>query len=192
MKMEGNVIVGEVSHARPVRLSDAEFILELRQQSKAQRFLSPTSTSLDDQRQWLAGYLKRNERGEDYYFVVLDQAERDCGLVRIYNVNNCECTAGSWLMREGTDPMITMEAYLLPMFFAFEILALKMIHIDVRNNNAKVLAWHKFCGAEFVRSDEIDHYFDYSLSTYEALKEKLGRLVSPRSVSGPCLEQAKG
>jgi hypothetical protein len=178
MQLRGKVIVGMRSRARPVELEDAEFIVGLRQQSRAQKFLSATTSSVEDQRNWLMGYMERNQNGEDYYFVVTDQAGEDWGVIRIYNVTETECTAGSWVMREGTAPMMLMEAYLIPMFFAFDVLRLKSMHIDVRMNNAKVLAWHRYCGAEFIRSDLENEYFTYSPATYQRLKSKLERLAN--------------
>ena len=50
---------------RPVEVTDAEFILELRTDKRLGQFLSTTSPDLDQQREWIRGYKKREAVGEE-------------------------------------------------------------------------------------------------------------------------------
>jgi RimJ/RimL family protein N-acetyltransferase len=179
MTYENQVIRGTYCILRPVREDDAEFIVSLRNDAKLARHISKSVESVEQQQQWIRSYFGRNKEGLEYYFIACDLDEVPCGTFRLYNVTECECTGGSWVMRRGAPLPVSLESYLLPMRFSFTILAKKVMRIDVRKENLRVWKWHEMCGAKFIREDDFDRYYEYSPEGYPVAERAVYKIISP-------------
>ena len=173
MTYENNIIYGIHCVLRPLGEEDAEFIVSLRNQSRLSRYICKSVESIEDQRQWIIEYFKRRMTGTEYYFIACDLQKNPWGTVRIYNIKDDECTAGSWIMKPGSPIEVSLESYLLPMAFAFETLSKRVLHIDVRRENTRVWKWHEACGAVFIREDELDRFYDYFPAVYPVVKKRV-------------------
>ena len=177
MTHENGIIYGTHCALRPVKEDDSEFIVSLRNDSRLSRYISKSADSIEAQRQWIIEHLKRRELGAEYYFIACDLQGNPWGTVRIYNIENDECTCGSWVMIPGTPIEVTLESYLLPLAFAFEILSMRVLHIDVRRENTRVWRWHELCGAVFIRENELDRFYDYTPAVYPVAKKRVYSII---------------
>ena len=78
-------IRGEGVLMRLVEKSDAKFIVDLRTDEKLGKNLSKTSSSLDDQVNWIEDYKKRESRQKEFYFIFEDLNHKPWGTVRLYS-----------------------------------------------------------------------------------------------------------
>lgn len=135
-------LTGHAFRLRPVELSDAAFIVELR--ARAGAFLNPGASTVADQIAWLQAYF---ERSGDVYFVV-ERADRTRaeGLVGIYGIDEDRHTAewGRWVLRPGSSAAV--ESALLVYRCAFERLALQHLRCCTLADNVKVVAFHDSSG----------------------------------------------
>jgi RimJ/RimL family protein N-acetyltransferase len=167
-------IVGKNIYLRLAAMDDAEFIANLRLDSK-NKFL--TKVDVDDQREWLAEYKERETAGSEYYFVICTKDNDPCGTVRVYDfVENSFCW-GSWLLNSSAPKSAGIESALLVYEFAFYHLGFSHCHFDVRLENTKVRSFHERLGASVIKSDDLDAYFSLPLAQYEAIKPKYGRYL---------------
>ena len=67
--MNHNIIIDGASYRiRPVKLSDAKFIIDIRlADAERNKFINKISHDIETQEEWIKKYLNRNN---DYYFVV--------------------------------------------------------------------------------------------------------------------------
>jgi len=179
MNNESKSLSGKFCMLRPVEEADAEFIVELRSDPKLSRHISRTDSSVEKQREWIRSYFERNCAGKEYYFIACDLPGVPWGTARLYHIQGDECTGGSWVMGHGTPMEVSLESYLLPMEFAFTILNLNVLHIDVRKGNKRVLQWHESCGAIFTHEDEENRYYDYTPAVYPTTKSRVYSLIQP-------------
>lgn len=157
-----------------VKEEDAEYIIQLRTDSKLGKYLNSTQNDIEKQKQWIRDYKKREEQGIDYYFIYFSKGKR-IGLNRIYNINGKTATAGSWIC----SPELPFEFPILTMLIIreifFEILELDIDHFDTRKNNKKVIKMHDLLGAHKIYENDIDvfHYLtkdDFKISKPKFLK----------------------
>ena len=172
MNYENGIIHGRYCSLRPVRVDDAEFIVSLRNEPRHSRYISLGADSAEAQRQWIISYLDRHKAGNEYYFIACDLDGKAWGTTRLYNFHDTECTGGSWVMLPGAPTAISLETYLLPIRFAFEVLSKEVMHLDVRRDNRRVCKWHEMCGAIVMKEDELNRYYDYDPVVY-LIAEKL-------------------
>jgi hypothetical protein len=166
MKYENGIIRADHCLFRLIHLDDSEFVVNLRNETRRSRFISKSAETADAQREWIRSYLPRHEAGHEYYFIACDLNNTPWGTVRLYDIGETECTGGSWVMLDGAPLSISLETYLLPMWFAFHVLSKKVLHIDVRKANTRVCKWHEMCGAELLREDGLDRYYYYTPESY--------------------------
>jgi RimJ/RimL family protein N-acetyltransferase len=130
---------------RPVELSDAEFIVELRTNDlERTRYLHPIPPEVQKQREWIEHYFAREN---DYYWVIERLASHQQeGLAGIYDLNSVERTAewGRWVLRPGS--LAAAESALLIYRVAFECLKLKSVHCLTVADNQRVVSFHDSCG----------------------------------------------
>lgn len=126
---------------RPVAIEDAPFIVHLRNQDFARRFVHDTSASLERQEDWLRRYL---ERPGDYYWIIEDAGAQNkpVGTLGLYDVKDGQAECGRWIMLPGTTfPLVATS--LLVYEFAFKDLMLNRVVFDVVSTNRKVLKYHR-------------------------------------------------
>ena len=126
---------------------DASFIIELRTAPQVGAFLHKTSSNIEDQKQWIAAYKKREEVGTDYYFIFFKDGE-PIGLDRIYDINGTTFNVGSWVMKQGIPVEHVLAVPIITNEIAFDILHLELNDSPdgVHEDNKKVLKFNKMLG----------------------------------------------
>ena len=139
---------GTVFSLRPVEESDAEFIVELRNDPELTRYLPPVP-SVAAQMEWLREYWGRED---DYYFTIIrtDNRERQ-GFVSLYNLDRGRRTAewGRWIVCRKS--LAATESFYLIHVFAFEIMGLELVTSRIMVENRAVISFHEECGERFLR-----------------------------------------
>lgn len=153
-------IFGKLINLKPVRVEDAEFILELRQDENLNRYISSTSPSLQNQREWIKNYLERENEGKEFYFIVEDKNFNPCGTVRLYNIQDKEATWGSFMLNSSRPEGASYEVIELSLNFGFEKLNLEKILLDVRKDNSKAIHIYEKFGFSRVGEDELNYYYE--------------------------------
>jgi RimJ/RimL family protein N-acetyltransferase len=130
---------------RPVRLEDAEFIVEVRTSDPERtRYLHPIARDVDRQREWLESYF---DRENDYYWVVerRETARRE-GLISIYDIDPTERIGqwGRWVTRPNS--LAAAESALLAYRAAFDVLNLESVYVLTVAENSRALSLQDRCG----------------------------------------------
>lgn len=131
-------------HVRLVNEGDAEFITNLRSDSRLSRFIHASDGDVQKQVEWIREYKKREAAGLDYYFIFSRDGE--CyGLNRIYNIdwNHFTYTGGSWVIKSDTDVESSMLTIVIKDEIAVDVLGLLVNIYDVRKENTQVLNLHR-------------------------------------------------
>lgn len=171
---------------RFVQEDDAEFIVQLRTNPIKARFISPTSTNIEDQKKWLQEYKKREYNGNDYYFLYTYKGE-PAGVNRIYEIEDNHFIHGSWVFSDAVPPYCALAAGIIAREIAFDMLGLEK-EVDtagVHCQNESVLHYARLLGVSFTgeRIYPMGRYLTGCLSkeTFEQNKHKIIRLF-PKKV----------
>jgi RimJ/RimL family protein N-acetyltransferase len=150
-------IDGPAFRLRPVRISDAPFIAELRADPERGRYLHRGLAGAVSQREWLESYFARTS---DYYFLIENRATgAPEGTVGIYNAGwsigdggqlQRDAEWGRWILRRGS--LAALESACLLYRVGFETLDLDSIYCRTILENASALAFHDSFGMERVRT----------------------------------------
>ena len=161
---------GTYCDLRLVEPSDAQLILDLRLNAKLNRYLSQTNGDVKSQEEWILKYKERESVGLEYYFLVLDKTKINLGTIRVYKIDYSanKFTIGSWIIKEGSDPRVSLESILAAEKFAFYCLKLEYNYFDVRKGNKSVIRFHKSRGAELIGEDECNFYFVFKKLAFDA------------------------
>lgn len=142
---------------RPVTLEDAEFIVKLRNLPHAKKMVHGTSTSIEQQRDWIKKYL---ERENDYYWIIEDRDGKPIGTTSLYNykadINEIE--SGRWIQIPDTNGVTSLSAHVLFRDFAYNVLKVSRIICDTAVINKQVIRYHQFLGEKVfkrVLDDEV-------------------------------------
>ncbi|MGL5720919.1 MAG: GNAT family N-acetyltransferase [Brevinema sp.] len=157
---------GKIIRIRPVSTQDAAFILSLRTNPVLSRFISPTSSSLQDQINWIKNYLQHSYGVTQYYFIIeVKQNSIPVGTVRLYSINfeQKECTWGSFMIHPSRPKGATVEAIKLSLIIAKEI-GLQKVILDVRKENKKAIRLYEFCGFQQYDETELDFFYFIDLN----------------------------
>jgi len=154
--------IEETINLRLVRLKDANFIYYLRSNKDLNKYISPTSSSRKIQEKWLIEYKKRESKGEEYYFIVVDKINNmPCGTVRLYNIKENEAAWGSFILNKKRPDGASYEVIEKSLKFAFENLNLKKVTLDVRKENKKAIYIYRKLGFKYIKSDDLNDYYEY-------------------------------
>lgn len=153
---------------RPVELSDVEFIFQARREGSRNQFLSPVNGTVEDQRDWLKGYLRRFEAGEEYYFIIEDYRATPWGMIRLYHIDRGRrsFTIGSWLLMPGAPLMAAQESVAQGYEYGFRQLDLDICRFEVMLENRKVIRFHRCYAKEIARDDKFI-YFEFTRDMFE-------------------------
>ncbi|HDX8357000.1 TPA: GNAT family N-acetyltransferase [Aeromonas hydrophila] len=165
---------------RLIDVGDAEFILSLRTDGRLNRHLSQTSSSLEQQRDWIKNYKERENQGDEYYFIIYRNDNNEAvGTVRLYDFirDKKSFCWGSWILNENKTKYAAMESAFLVYQIAFENLGFERAHFDVRRENVKVIAFHQKMGAEVVSENDLDLFFEIEKNAISDARNKLSRFL---------------
>ena len=168
--------------ARLVVEEDSEFIVKLRTDKVLSRYLHPTDSSIEKQKEWIRSYKQRERNGEDYYFIFF-KGDRPVGLNRMYSIHDTTFTTGSWLFDPDAPFECSIAASIIVRELAFEVLDLKFedaydgCHVD----NKKVMKFNHMIGLRDVGTYESESgtFIKQSLSKddFETNKVKILKLI---------------
>ena len=168
---------GKNINIRTVKIEDAEFIFNMRQNESKTKFLSKVSGDIETQKEWIINYKQRENQKKEFYFVIESKNSEKLGLVRMYDFQNNSFCWGSWLIKEDAPKTTAIESALQIYEFGFYNLGFEKSHFDVRKGNAKVTAFHQRFGAKIVDENELDYFFNFEKNDYEIIKEKYKRYL---------------
>lgn len=155
-------------HARLVIEDDAEFIVNIRHQTRVKDFLHQTSSDIEMQKRWIREYKKREANGEEYYFIFFKN-NIPVGVGRTMSFNEIYCNSGSWVCSPSADLESVIATNLITNDVVFEILKKKVCLFEVAKSNKSVWRFHENKGAK--RYYESDTHYFYTL-TYEDYSPK--------------------
>ncbi|MEN6543313.1 GNAT family N-acetyltransferase [Parvibaculum sp.] len=150
------------THFKPVRPDDAEFILSLRTDPQLNSFLSPVDDSVEAQRRWIESYVAREDRGEEYYYLIMHEGRR-AGTVRLYDFqfeNGIRSFSwGSWIIPAPRPKGLANVSLCLVYKISFSSLGFNRSHFKVDLRNLKVIELHLRTGAERLADSDGDANF---------------------------------
>ncbi len=163
-------IAGKTINLRDIEIKDAEFTLNLRLNSKKNKFLNQTSKDLEKQIEYIKRYKNLNN---EWYFIIENKASLEpLGTVRIYDVIGNSFCWGSWIIKENAPLITALESAILIYEYAFYNLGFDHVHFDVRKENLRVKAFHERFGATKTRETGLDILYEYTKQDYEKIREK--------------------
>lgn len=168
-------IKGHLYGLRPVCKEDVLFILTLRTDTELNRYLHSTSSSIENQLQWLENYFKRDN---DFYFIVEELTQKTPqGLISLYDVDNDTRSGewGRWLLLQ--DSLAAVESALLIYRFGFKVLKLEEIYCRTVAENGSVVSFHDSCGIP--KRGVLPRYFVFDGERKDAIEHRLSRSEWP-------------
>ena len=143
MVFEG-IIYGKTIKLRSVEVRDAESTLAMRMDVESQKYMSKVEGSLSQQKSFIE---RQREMEGDFLFIAEDYSDRPIGMRRINSISDdrTECRTGS-LIGIGNAAQ-NMELTLLGYDFAFQVIGVKRIILEVHENNINVISNQQKLGA---------------------------------------------
>lgn len=150
---------------RPVRIEDAQFIVDVRLEDKDRnRFINTISEDVRLQEEWINRYL---ERDGDYYFVIENKLTGDKeGLVGIYDLVDGKAEWGRWVVKKGS--LCTVESLFLVFQVAFENLELKELFCRTISVNEAVVSLHD--SLPQMRRGVLENYLELNGEKYDVVE----------------------
>jgi hypothetical protein len=158
-------------NVRFVNEDDAEFILELRTNPNLNKYINPTSSDVDIQRQWIKNYKERQEQGEDFYFIFEKPVGQRLGLCRIYDITVDTFTIGSWIFSPQAPMGSSILADVITREIAYELFPAKKHLFDVKRANINVNRYNETFKSELLSQDELTNYYTCSKENFEKYKK---------------------
>lgn len=141
-----NKLVGKTVTLRCAEITDAEFILSLRNDIEISKYLPKLEISVAQQREWINA--QRNNP-HDFYFIIEDiNDQTQLGTISIYDLAGSEAESGRFASLG--DPIQNVESGLILYDFAFYQLNLTCIKSWVFKENSGVLIYNRKFGFTFV------------------------------------------
>lgn len=167
MMSSPSFIRGRTLSLRLVEEADAEMIVRLRNDERLSAYLSSVPNDVERQRCWITDYKKREQRGEEFYYVIII-ADMPCGLVRLYDFAGDSFVWGS-LVIEHDNVLNIIEVITLVYRVGFEYLGFARARLNVRRDNSRVLALHRRLGARYTGDQGEDSWFEFFPENYHRL-----------------------
>lgn len=160
-------------NVRLVTEEDAEFIVNLRTDSKRAAYISSTDTDLEKQKEWIRAYKIREAAGEEIYLHITSE-NKPCGVIRLYNIRDKRFEVGSIVMMPGTSAACVLATTLVAKEIAFEMLGLEIEKSNTYAANKHVVKFQKSWGKTLVGTnvDEVGENLEFRLTKEDFLKIK--------------------
>ena len=172
------IIEGLTVNLRAVEVDDAEITFSMRSDSEKTKYMHPAYGTVENQREYIK---KQREKDGDYLFVVTDKEGKIIGMRGIYDVSNDHAESGRTI--GYGDAFQNMEALILGLDFAFDILGVNKIFMDAAVDNQSVRGIQIQLGAKEYKRDSLPGLeYEYVFSVldkadYINTKEKIMRLI---------------
>lgn len=162
---------------RLVEETDSDFIIMLRTDANKSRYISETNADLEKQKLWIREYKKRELKGEEYYFIAIDENNEEFATYRLYNKTEKSIEIGSFVSKPKYDkPINVIKVDILLKSFVFNNLNYKQLNFEVRRKNKSVLNYHKKFHPILVTKDELNSYFVLERDAFMTNKIKFEKL----------------
>lgn len=173
-----NIIEGLTVNLRAVQVGDAEITFSMRSDREKTKYMHPVYGTVEDQRE----YIKKQRKKEgDYLFVVTDKMGKIIGMRGIYDVSNGHAESGRTI--GYGDAFQNMEALLLGLDFAFEILNVDKVFMDAAIENQSVRGIQIQLGAKEYKRDkmpELEYEYVFSVldrNDYSNSRSRIMKLI---------------
>ena len=145
---------------RFVEETDADFIIKLRTDTAKSRYISETDSDVEKQKLWIKEYKKREENGDEYYFIAIDENNIEFATYRIYNKRENSIEIGSFVSKPQYDnPINVIKVDVILKTFVFNVLNYSRLSFEVRKENKSVVNYHKKFNPTLVDEDTLNYYF---------------------------------
>ena len=165
---------GKSIFLREVSIEDAEFIVNLRNDPVKSKYISYTSSDINNQKEFIINY---NKSINDFYFIICDWKFNPLGTIRIYDIIDESFCWGSWIISDNAPLNTAIESALLIYDFGFYALHYSSSHFDVKKENKRVLQFHQRFGAIIVGEDDLNYYFNYTRDNYLEARKKYQKFL---------------
>lgn len=154
------VIEGKTVRLRAVAESDAEVTYKMRTDPEKTRYIHASNGTVEDQ----LNYIKRQrEKPGDYLFLVEDRSGNAIGMKGIYEHDPVANTVESGRFIGYGTQVQNIEAMVLSLDFAFDILGVDVVKMGVMENNTGMVSIQKKFGVEFTHREEVPGMEGYNL-----------------------------
>ena len=144
MSVYEGIMRGKYVTLRSVQIDDADYTLEIRQNTEKTKFLHKVENDIKKQKEWIQ---TQREKSGDYFFIVSDYKNNNVGTIGLYDIKDQKGYLGRVLMFGS--PIITFEASILICDYGFNQLGLNEIFGYVDQNNTASLGYSKALGIKF-------------------------------------------
>lgn len=178
---------------RPVQLSDAQFILNLRlEDSLRNQYIHEVPNDINIEIQWLQRYF---EREGDYFFIIENKLSGlPEGTIAIYDAMDGRAEWGRWVIQKGS--LAAVESVALIYKVAFSLMNLQELYCRTIHDNSTVISFHDslpqkkrgilkgFFELHGKMYDAVEHYVtkDYYFDELESTLEKKSFMVFKRNL----------
>lgn len=163
---------------RKILISDIEDIRLVRLRGENEGSLSKTSADIDVFSKWLNTELL-NPR--TLYMAILDNDRNFIGTVRLIDLNGDVFEWGSWALKNGLGPLISLNSAYALYKVALELCGFNSAEFVVKSHNRNIINLHVKSGAKIFKVDTDSTYFRIdSESIHKFLnrfEDKFGSLV---------------
>lgn len=171
-------IEGLTVKLRSVASDDAEATYKMRMDKEKTKYMHPVDGTIETQKNYI---LNQQKKEGDYLFAVLDHNDNIIGMRGIYNVKKDTAESGRTI--GYGDAFQNMEALLLGMDFAFDVLNVESLFMDAAADNQSVRGIQIQLGAkEYKRGYYSGLEYEYIFSVlskedYQQSREKIMSLI---------------
>lgn len=156
---------------RLVQIDDAEFIVSLRTDPRLSHHISSTSPDIEQQRQWIIDYKKREEAGIEYYFLIQVDGI-PIGTDRIYNIDGNKFMSGSWIFSTEAPIGASVLGGIICKEIAYNELGLERDTADIRKDNKRVIRYNMSYEPTITGEDDLNIYLEFSKEKFNKTKLK--------------------
>lgn len=161
------IIQGMTVLLRSAEEKDAEVTYKMRTDPEKTRFIHQLSGTVEDQRAFLR---MQREKPGDYLFIVEDLYGKPIGMKGVYNFNPELKTVETGRFVGYGSPIQNMEALMLGFDFAFDVLDVKLVHMEALEYNEGMINIQKQFGAKQVSRKRVES-FNMDAICSELMKE---------------------
>lgn len=156
-----NEIVGLTVKLRSVEEADAEETFKMRVDGNKVKYMHKITGTVEDQRNYIR--VQRQKPG-DYLFLVTDLQNHPIGMRGIYDVTEERAESGRTI--GYGDAFQNMEALLLGIDFAFDVLGVETVYMDAAADNSSVRGLQQQIGAKEYKREYLPQLdYEYVFST---------------------------
>lgn len=172
-------IIGKSIIIRTANSEDAEFTFNIRQDREKTKYMPQLAGTIDSQKLWLQ---KQRESNDCYFFVVESKDGEKIGVYSLYNISNGTAESGRAIL--NGNPIQNMEANIMLYEFAFCIIHLNCVTMEIFSNNNSAIGVSQKVGAVETKRTFSEKYNDYivemkvTYDQYMERREKLMNLIS--------------